>query len=127
MSNLSRGKTYEREAVKILESQGWLVEKAINKTVWNKGKVFSIAHDFFGMFDIIAKKPGHTTRWIQVSTWEQSSVKRNQLLNLNWTKDYDSVEIWARVRRGKTPHFRVLLASEGFEWLGVSELIIRGK
>lgn len=125
MSNLSKGKSYEREVVKILEKQGWMIEKAINKTVWNKGKVFSIAHDFFGMFDIIAKKAGHTTRWIQVSTWEMSSVKRNKLSSLNWTTDYDSVEIWARMRHQRIPHFRVLHSDDGFEWRGGLELILK--
>lgn len=125
MSNLSKGKGYEREAVKILEKQGWLVEKAINKTAWSKGRVFTIAHDFFGMFDLIAVKPREATRWIQVSTWEMSSVKRKQLFNLNWLPDYHSVEIWARRRGHKPPHFRVLYADDGFEWRGGLELIIK--
>lgn len=126
MSNLSRGKTYEREAIKILEKQDWLVEHAMNKTIYIKGRIMSISHDFFHMFDIIAKKPGYTTRWIQVSTWEQSSTKRKQLFSLNWTTDYDSVEIWARVRGGIKPGFRILHAKNGFEWDGLDvELVVK--
>jgi len=77
VSTISRGKSYEREAIKILEKQGWLVEHAVNKTVYTGGRIISIAHDFFHMFDIIAKKPAFTTRWIQVS-YRKWGINDNQ-------------------------------------------------
>lgn len=126
MSRTSTGKAYEKEAREILESQGWLVEKAINKTIFlGPGKIISVAHDFFHCFDLIAKKLGEKTRWIQVSVWEKASQKRKDLASFPATLAYDSVEIWGRVRRGGKPHFRVLKADQDFEWKGDVEMVLR--
>ena len=125
MSNVSKGKQYEREAEKILQSQGYLTERAFNKTVWIRpGVVRSIAHDFFGHFDIIAKKAGSPAVWVQVSTWEQSSVKRAKLLDLEAFGNGDDVQIWARVR-GKGGHFRILRVRDRYVWIGEMVEVIK--
>ena len=47
MSNRSKGQAAEREYQKILESQGYLVERVKGSSKWNKQV------DIFGVFDLV--------------------------------------------------------------------------
>ena len=125
MSNVSKGKQYEKEVQKILESKGYIVERAFNKTVWlARGRVISVAHDFFGQWDIIAKKFDEPTLWVQVTVWEMVSAKKKKLseCGYEWNSDFDCPVIYARIR-GRNGHFRVLYGKDGYEWQGETELV----
>jgi Holliday junction resolvase-like predicted endonuclease len=67
-----KGAYYERKALKLLESEGWLCERARAITVWIKGQPRSIKHDFFGLYDIIAVK-ARKLRFIQVKFLGENS------------------------------------------------------
>ena len=129
MSSEARGSSYEREAREIMESWGYVVEKAIKKAVWIKRKgrptPISIAHDFFGAFDLIGKKLGMPTLWVQVSTWDEMSHKRKQVAGFPATAGIDDVALFGRVRGGRSPHFRVLWSKDDFLWTGATALVLR--
>ena len=126
MSALSKGKSYELEVKKILESEGYKVEKAVNRVIWIKGKPVSVAHDFFGAFDIIARQNGSPTLWIQVTVWSQVSTKRHDLEGFKFNVGEMGV-IYARMRRedGEKPGFRLLYHTENYEWKGAISLLPR--
>lgn len=125
MSKRSNGAKYEKEAKAILEAQGWLVERAFPKMVTiGPGRIISTSHDFFGAFDLIAKKAFYPTLWVQVSTWEMISVKKKQVSSFPWTPKQDRVEVWGRVR-GRGAHFRVLQAQPNGEWFELASEYIK--
>ncbi len=113
MKSTQKGNIYEKEVKTILESQGWLVEGQHRKVMWIRDKytgamkMIMAGRDIFGV-DLIAKKLGERTRWIQVSTVTQKSSKQKQVLAFPWTLDHESVELWLRID-GKRA-FRVFVA-----------------
>lgn len=132
MSARDRGNAYEKEVKAILEEKGYVVERALPKLVWIPGRKAPISqsHDFFGCWDLIAKKAGERTLWIQVSTWEHFSDKRKQIVKAGFpiNHDVDCCAIFSRMRGGKgggKPHYRVAYAEQDFEWNGATALVIR--
>lgn len=125
MSAKSKGSQYEREVMKILEAQGWVMERAHPQYFpIGPGKMISKAHDFFGAWDLIGKQPGHKTLWVQVSTISNISGKRAQVNGFPWTAEHDEPCIFARVD-GKNRHYRVYYAKEGYEWTGHTENVLK--
>lgn len=126
MSKRSKGNTYEKEVQRILESEGWLVERALPKFVYIPGRKFPIStsHDFFSAWDLVCKKANNPTLWVQVSTWEHASTKREQVKNFPWTPGVDLCAIYARVR-GRGAHFKVLYAHHGYEFRGDLQRVIK--
>lgn len=126
MSNVSKGKSYEKEVEQILLAENYMVERAFNKTVWlSAGRCISVAHDFFGCWDLIAKKVNEPTLWVQVTTWEQSSAKRPRLEAYKWDSDFDCPVIFARMRNQRPPHFRLLYGRDGYKWEGAVKMIVK--
>lgn len=118
MPNKSKqGKRYELEIRKFLESTGWQVEPATNKTLWIKGRTISIAHDFFGIFDGIAIK-NQSVLFYQVSVLEEKSHKISKIMDnpVDWTKF--NVHIYLRVRNTRPIHFRILKSENNWTWDG---------
>jgi hypothetical protein len=113
MKSTQKGNIYEREVKTVLESQGWLVEGQHRKVMYIRDKytgqmkLIMAGRDVFGV-DLIAKKLGEKTRWIQVSTVAQKSVKQKQVRVFPWTLEHESVELWLRIE-GKRA-FRVFIA-----------------
>lgn len=125
MSNSSKGKAYEREAMEVLKADGYMVEQAIPKTIWiGAGRIISVAHDFFGVWDIIAKKLGEPTLWVQVTTWESISPRRKKIQEYCWNSDFDCPVIYARIR-GKDACFRLLYGRDGYEWTGEIKKLVK--
>ena len=124
MSKTSRGTSYEREVQKILEAKGYITERAYKKTIWSKGRPFSISHDFFSCWDIIAKQSERPTLWVQVTVWEGVSHKRKTLAGFPWSARYDRCAIYARMRNKGRPHFRVLYAADNYQWNEEIEYVI---
>lgn len=113
MKSTTKGNLYEKEVKTILEAQEWMVEGQHRKVMWirdkytNQMKMIMVGRDIYGC-DLIAKKRGHKTRWIQVSTLSQKSAKQKQVLSFPWTLDYESVEIWLRLEGKRTYRVFVL-------------------
>lgn len=128
MNTAAKGKKFEKEVMDILESEGWLVEQAVNKTVWlGAGRVISVAHDFFGAFDVIGKRLGDPTLWVQVTVWDGVSERRRKLLGgYQWNSDHDAPVIFARVP-GRPPHYRLLWGKDGYQWQGETRMVKKKK
>src|ERR1041385_3065865 len=101
MKSTQKGNQYEREVKAILESQGWTVEGQHRKVMFlGPGKMIMAGRDIFGC-DIVAKKAGERTRWIQVSTVENKSKKEKQVLGYPINLDHESIERWLRIPKKK--------------------------
>ena len=113
-SSTTKGNTYEREVRDILRSQDWLVEGQHRKVLYIRDKftgqmkLIMAGRDVYGC-DLIAKKKGQKTRWIQVSTVPQKSTKQKQVLAFPWTLEHESVELWLRLEGKRT--YRVFILS----------------
>ena len=110
-SNKARGDAHELEVVHYLEAEGWSVFKQHRKIVGmiptKRGWMPRMAgSDIFGC-DIIARKKGHLTRWIQVGADGAKSKKEDQLNEFHWDTNHESVEIWLRVKGKKA--YRIFL------------------
>ena len=124
MSTKSKGSQYEREVMRILEADGWQTERAHPKYIpVGPGKIISKAHDFFGAWDVIGKKAGYKTMWVQVSTLSHVSAKRSQVIGFPWTPEHDEPCIFARID-GRNRHYRVYYAKDGYKWTGRTEKIL---
>lgn len=130
MKSTAKGNAYEREVRDILEAQGWLVEGQHRKVMWIKDKytgqmkMIMSGRDIFGC-DLIAKKAGEKTRWIQVSTVTQKSAKEKQICVFPWTLEHESPELWLRID-GKRA-FRVFLMMVNQEFVETDQqLCIKG-
>lgn len=111
-SNKARGDAHELEVQHYLEAEGWTVFKQHRKIVGmiptKRGFFPRMAgSDIFGC-DIIAKKKGHLTRWIQVGAEGNKSKKEDQLNEFYWDTNHESVEIWLRVKGKKAYQLFVL-------------------
>jgi hypothetical protein len=101
-SAYDKGNAYEIEVKKYLESRGWEVfrqhrkQKYIRDKKTNIGKFVMVGCDVFGC-DIIAKKPGEKTHWIQVSTKDNKSVKIKTVLAYPWNFDFETAQFWGRI------------------------------
>jgi hypothetical protein len=112
MKSTQKGNQYEKEVKTILEGNGWQVEGQHRKVMWIRDKftgamkMIMAGRDIFGV-DLIAKKLGEKTRWIQVSTLTQKSAKQKQVLVFPWTLEHESVELWLRLDGKRS--FRVFI------------------
>jgi len=110
MKSTQKGNQYERETRDILLREKWIVEGQHRKILYIKDKytgqmkLIMAGRDIFGC-DLIAKKNGFKTRYIQVSTVPQKSVKEKQILGFPINLEYEDYELWLRVH-GKR-EFRV--------------------
>jgi Holliday junction resolvase-like predicted endonuclease len=93
MNNVAKGVRTESLAKKLLESQGYLVHRVVRTSFSSKGIPWH-PQDIFGCIDLIAKKAGERTRWIQVTAGRSIGRKKESLRKVDWTIDHDSVEIW---------------------------------
>lgn len=111
MNAKAKGNGYEREAKLLLEAKGWSVFRCHRKPIFINGKMLTMGADIFGC-DIVAKKLGYKTRWIQVSTVENKSKKVKQVEEFCWTLDHEDVELWLRVKGKKAFRTFVLTAKQ---------------
>jgi hypothetical protein len=114
MKSTQKGNMYEKEVRDILEAQGNIVEGQHRKVMWIRDfktgelRMIMAGRDIYGC-DLIVKKQGTKTRWIQVSTVAQKSAKQKQVLAFPWTLEHEDVELWLRIE-GKRAYrvFRML-------------------
>lgn len=95
MSRRSTGNLYEKYCKAYLEAEGYVCHRA-TASMKNVGKFFvSQANDVFSCIDIIAKKKGERTRWIQVTSENVGiGVKAKKMEVVPWTPEHDCVEVW---------------------------------
>lgn len=133
MSNSSKGNQYENEVKAILEADGWHVEgqhrmarylpdwAALKKGIKNAPRRLVMqGRDVFGS-DLIAKKKGEKTRWIQVGVRDMRMAKIRQIWYATsaWNLEHDIVEVW--VRTFGTREFEVYRAPD-FASIGVFQV-----
>ena len=122
----SKGTQIELAAIKVLEAEGYKVHRCV-RTGIKRGPIYiSQSNDVFGCIDLVAKRKGARTRWIQVTADSGIGRKKADLAEVPWDPDHDSVEIWrwvggnARKHKStgdwlKRQYFQVYHLDEGFE------------
>jgi len=123
VSAKSKGNQFEIEAKNQLEMSGWQVFRCHRKPIFMKGRMITKGADIFGC-DLVAKKLGEKSRWIQVSVVGARSAKVKQVLIFPWTLEYEQVELWLRVKGNK--NFRkFMLMKDGYGELEFVEYVGR--
>ncbi|SRR5260221_180860 len=128
MKSTVKGNLYEKEVKTILEGDGYLVEGQHRKVMWIRDKytgamkMIMAGRDIFGV-DLIAKKLGERTRWIQVSTLSQKSVKQKQVLIFPWTLEHESVELWLRLDGKRSFRVFILVTADTATGMGLDHRI----
>jgi hypothetical protein len=122
----SKGTAIELAAIKVLEAEGYKVHRCVRTGVKRGPFWFSQSNDVFGCIDLVGKKRGERTRWIQVTADSGIGRKKKDLDEVPWDPAFDSVEIWRWVggasRKHKTTgaflerqYFQVYHLDHGFE------------
>ena len=126
MKSVAKGNKFELEARNTLEALGWKVFRQHRKPIYMNGKMITIGADIFGS-DLVAKAVSCKPKWVQVSTAENLSAKKTQMLAHPINLEYESYEIWIRVEGKKAFQvYRLATAEAGgltFVKLPVLELI----
>lgn len=114
----AKGTAIELAAIKVLEAEGYKVHRCVRTGVKRGPFYFSQSNDVFGCIDLVAKKKGARTRWIQVTAHSGIGQKKKDLDEVPWDPAHDSVEIWRWVggqqRKHKTQQ-NVLLERQYFQ------------
>lgn len=124
----SKGTRLELAAIKVLESEGYTVHRCVRTGMRRGGRYISQSNDVFGCIDLVAKKHGERTRWVQVTADSGIGRKKEDLAQVPWDPLFDSVEIWrwvgGRPRKHKTTgewldrqYFQVYHLDDGYELL----------
>ncbi len=122
----AKGTAIELRAIKILESWGYTVHRCVRTGVKRGKMYFSQSNDVFGCIDLVAKKRGERTRWVQVTADGGVGRKKDDLAEVPWDPLFDQVEIWRWVggaaRKHKTTgewldrqYFQVYKLEEDYE------------
>jgi hypothetical protein len=100
----SKGTQVELAAIKLLEAEGYKVHRCV-RTGQKRGPLWiSQSNDVFGCIDLVAKKVGQRTRWIQVTADSGIGRKRREMDDIPWDSMHDSVEIWRWVGGAPRKH-----------------------
>lgn len=95
LNRVAKGRRIERIAIEVLEADGYLVERCRRQVVRRPGQApFQVGNDFFGCIDIIAKKAGCRTLWIQVTGKGSAAAKIQAMNAVPWNLVADQVEVW---------------------------------
>lgn len=95
VNKAAKGTRIELKAIKIMESMGYTVHRCVRTHVKRGGMFISQSNDVFGCIDLIGKKHGHPTLWVQVTTKTVSiGSKMKDLHEVPWDDLHDKVEIW---------------------------------
>lgn len=113
VNKTNKGNRYELEARKMLEGQGYLVERK-NPSRWQ-------GNDFWGMFDIIAIHPqAGIVRLVQVKT-NMSDFYKARIAITQWALDNNMIapnldcEIWVREPRKAWRQDVIVMSSKPFD------------
>ena len=103
VNRAAKGTAIELTAIKMLEADGYKVHRCVRTGVKRGNLYYSQSNDVFGCIDLVAKKQGERTRWIQVTAHSGIGQKKADLAEVPWDPLFDSVEIWRWVgsKRGR--------------------------
>lgn len=104
MRSGSKGTAIELKAKKHLEDEGWVVHRCVRTGVKRGPFYMSQSNDVFGCVDLVAKKRGEPTLWIQVTADSGIGRKKDDLLKIPWSPGVDDVRIWKWVGGSHTSH-----------------------
>lgn len=88
------GSTIELKARKILEAEGYIVFSSTRKPYRTKTGYGSHANDVFGCIDLVGKKKGRRTLWVQVHAGTNIGKKIADVSEVPWNLNHDRVEVW---------------------------------
>ena len=100
----AKGTAIELAAIKLLEAEGYKVHRCVRTGVKRGPFYFSQSNDVFGCIDLVAKRKGTRTRWIQVTAHSGIGQKKKDLDEVPWDPQHDSVEIWRWVGGNNRKH-----------------------
>jgi hypothetical protein len=100
----SKGQRVELLAIKLLEAEGYKVHRCVRSGAKRGALWISQSNDVFGCIDLVAKKLGQRTRWIQVTADSGIGRKRREMEEVPWDPQFDSVEIWRWVGGATRKH-----------------------
>lgn len=100
----AKGTAIELAAIKVLEAEGYKVHRCVRTGVKRGPLYISQSNDVFGCIDLVAKKRGTRTRWIQVTADSGIGRKKKDLDEVPWDPVFDSVEIWRWVGGNNRKH-----------------------
>jgi hypothetical protein len=100
----AKGTAIELAAIKLLEAEGYKVHRCVRTGVKRGPFYFSQSNDVFGCIDLVAKRFGSRTRWIQVTAHSGIGQKKKDLDEVPWDPEHDSVEIWRWVGGNNRKH-----------------------
>ena len=100
----SKGTAIELAAIKVLEAEGYKVHRCVRTGVKRGPFYYSQSNDVFGCIDLVAKRKGVRTRWIQVTAHGGIGQKKADLGEVPWDPVFDSVEIWRWVGGATRKH-----------------------
>ena len=117
----------EKRAIKTLEDDGYICERAYNKAVYIPGKGYiGRRFDFFSVIDIIAIK-GSIIRWVQITSEGASKTSRHHSktrsnsvyehkvkIQKHWQFDIP-VELWTYTKKSGRWWLSIMVYSGG-EW-----------
>lgn len=113
-----KGRELELLALTTLRADEWTMHRTIrNSYVTAKGPR-SNGNDVFGAVDLIGKKAGQRTLWVQVTSHTTVGDKITALQAIPWDVRFDDVQIWRWVgSEGKrdSMYFQVYRLDCGFE------------
>jgi len=120
-STRQTGNDFQDYIQKWLEEKGWVVhnQKTVSRAIPIKGKVVWVSQrqDIWGCLDLIAKKSGKFTLFIQATTHTGRGKKERDLMTVPWG-DADEVQIWMKRDKGHIDMFHLDDAFEKFEEFG---------
>jgi hypothetical protein len=118
-SKRKSGMQYQDWIRKYLEERGYSVENfkpiSIRREIKGKEVWQRFRQDPFDS-DLIAKKVGERTLWIQATLHTGLTIKKEKMLKHPWTIEYDDVQIW--VKRDSLNHDIYRLGTMGFYLYG---------
>ena len=97
-SKRAKGNQLQDWIQKWLEERGWTVhnQKTVSRAIPIKGKTVFVSQrqDIFGCIDLICKKQGRKTLFIQATMHGGKGKKREDLKAVPWNNTVDDVQIW---------------------------------
>jgi hypothetical protein len=113
------GRKLELAAAKHIQGQDWKVHRTIRNSYQTAAGPRSNGNDVFGAVDLIGKKSGERTLWLQITKHTTVRDKIEALEAIPWDDRFDDVQIWRWVgAEGKrdSHFFQVYKRSEGYEF-----------
>ena len=99
-SNSKKGADIENRAKEQLEAEGFLVHRCIRTPVNRGGQWYSNSNDVFNVFDLVAVRVDHPTRFIQVTVKSQVRERMRKVVHVaRQVHLVTNCEVWGFVEK----------------------------